>query len=261
MTDLGRTGADPTSPEEDLGDPIDDPDGDDQNVKVTLPPDQDEGLEHAGGVGPARACKAALAEATQRAPSRNTASDRIMGDAAHCPGTSDHCSGNAFDLTHDPGRGCDAHALIEGLRQRRDPRVKYLISKRRIWNPSISMDWRPYTRPNPHETHAHVSIHGRARDDTSPWWGGGGDGGGGGGKTRCPVPHHPQLKQGAKGEIVRHLQDLLSRSGHAAAVDGDFGPGTLRAVRSFQQAKGLGVDGIVGPRTWGGVHEVVNEHI
>jgi peptidoglycan hydrolase-like protein with peptidoglycan-binding domain/GH24 family phage-related lysozyme (muramidase) len=52
------------------------------------------------------------------------------------------------------------------------------------------------------------------------------------------------------GADVRSLQEALRRTGAAITADGIFGPATDRAVRQFQQARGLVVDGIVGPRTW-----------
>lgn len=119
---------------------------------------------------PAPACKAALAQATALWPNRNRASDGICGDARHQARVSDHNEGNAFDLTHDPAGGCDAHRLVQGLVDRRDPRVKYVISNGRIWNPNVSPDWRAYSGENPHTKHAHVSIHATARDDTSTWF-------------------------------------------------------------------------------------------
>lgn len=58
------------------------------------------------------------------------------------------------------------------------------------------------------------------------------------------------LKIGARGEAVVKLQRELSRLGfYKGNIDGIFGPLTARAVRSFQQANGLLVDGIVGPQT------------
>jgi lysozyme len=60
----------------------------------------------------------------------------------------------------------------------------------------------------------------------------------------------PVLKLGASGKAVERLQRALTAAGHATAVDGDFGPGTKRAVRAFQAARGLVADGVVGPATW-----------
>ena len=36
----------------------------------------------------------------------------------------------------------------------------------------------------------------------------------------------------------------------SGGYDGDFGSGTLAAVKKFQKEKGLTVDGIVGAKTW-----------
>ncbi len=60
----------------------------------------------------------------------------------------------------------------------------------------------------------------------------------------------PTLKQGAKGNAVKRLQRALAAAGQDIATDGDFGPGTDRAVRAFQAAHGLPADGIAGPATW-----------
>lgn len=58
------------------------------------------------------------------------------------------------------------------------------------------------------------------------------------------------VKRGDKGPVVRAVQQQLAARGWRLAVDGDFGPGTDKVVRQFQSEKGLGADGIVGPRTW-----------
>jgi lysozyme len=64
------------------------------------------------------------------------------------------------------------------------------------------------------------------------------------------MAEQPVLKKGADGNAVRRLQKALVAADHACAVDGDFGPGTERAVKAFQAARGLTADGVVGPATW-----------
>lgn len=47
------------------------------------------------------------------------------------------------------------------------------------------------------------------------------------------------------------VQHLLTHQGYPVTADGVFGSGTTTAVRALQSARGLTVDGIVGPATWG----------
>ena len=60
------------------------------------------------------------------------------------------------------------------------------------------------------------------------------------------------IRLGDEGEDVRDVQARLSALGHRIEPDeaGRFGPSTEAAVRAFQQARGLVVDGIVGAGTW-----------
>jgi putative chitinase len=65
-----------------------------------------------------------------------------------------------------------------------------------------------------------------------------------------PSLSHPVLKQGDSGPDVFDLQNALIDAGFRVSVDGDFGQHTDEAVRAFQAANGLTVDGTVGARTW-----------
>lgn len=59
------------------------------------------------------------------------------------------------------------------------------------------------------------------------------------------------LKKGSVGFAVSAVQWKLNASGHDLVIDGDFGSKTVAAVRAFQKANDLEVDGIVGQVTWG----------
>lgn len=60
------------------------------------------------------------------------------------------------------------------------------------------------------------------------------------------------LRKGTKGADVKALQQLLIANGFdcgSAGVDGDFGSATDKAVKAYQVANGLEVDGVVGANT------------
>lgn len=57
------------------------------------------------------------------------------------------------------------------------------------------------------------------------------------------------LKRGDTGEDVALLQNMLRDLNYNISIDGIFGRGTQQAVRTFQLANGLVVDGIVGYNT------------
>lgn len=67
----------------------------------------------------------------------------------------------------------------------------------------------------------------------------------------APEPTKLTLRTGSRGEDVRILQENLRQLGFLNdAADGIFGTNTNAAVRSFQKAQGLSVDGVVGAGTW-----------
>jgi peptidoglycan hydrolase-like protein with peptidoglycan-binding domain len=58
------------------------------------------------------------------------------------------------------------------------------------------------------------------------------------------------MQAGYSGAKVRAVQSQLNESGYGLTVEASSGPATYSAVCSFQNAKGLEVDGIVGDNTW-----------
>jgi peptidoglycan hydrolase-like protein with peptidoglycan-binding domain len=66
----------------------------------------------------------------------------------------------------------------------------------------------------------------------------------------------PLLKQGSDGDVVKHLQQVLTNGAPGKwvttpqGIDGKFGPHTKQSVEAFQAFGGVTIDGIVGDHTW-----------
>lgn len=137
---------------------------------------------------PWRAAKSLLrlrAQIDAQAPGRLRTSDGTVGDTAHQSRKSDHnpwivdgLKGvvTAMDITNDPAQGCFSDALARSLVRSQDPRIKYVISNRRIANSSPqgghpAWAWRPYGGASPHDHHVHVSVRSDKAlyDDEADW--------------------------------------------------------------------------------------------
>ena len=114
---------------------------------------------------------AVLRQATALKPKRKKISDGLLPSAAHLKQnpTSDHNTGFAVDLTHDPVNGIDCKVFFEKLKE--DKRVKYIIFQGKIWSVERASEGnREYDGSNKHNKHLHISIKEGAGKDTSPWF-------------------------------------------------------------------------------------------
>ena len=69
----------------------------------------------------------------------------------------------------------------------------------------------------------------------------------------------PLLFKGCKSVFVKVLQLLLNYYGGCELdLDGDFGPRTYNAVKAYQKANNISVDGVVGKETW--THLLILDH-
>jgi peptidoglycan hydrolase-like protein with peptidoglycan-binding domain len=66
----------------------------------------------------------------------------------------------------------------------------------------------------------------------------------------------PTLREGSTGEVVRHLQQVLTNGASGqwnttpGTIDGNFGSQTKASVMAFQVWGGVSSDGVVGDQTW-----------
>lgn len=195
-------------------------------------------------------------------PGRKKDSDGTIGNAEHSARSSDHNPDvdgvvKALDTTHDPAHGFDSYSFSDMLIANRDPRIKYVISNRRIASGAAGpypWIWRKYTGKNKHDHHNHVSVRKEARyfDDATPWQ-----------MTGAPVKGAPsivaaatayvppkrKLHSGSTGKDVEYLQRMLG----VRPVTGKFDAATLSRVLAFQQKYQLTTDGVVGPQTWAAI--------
>jgi len=111
---------------------------------------------------------AVLRQATALRPKRLKVSDGLLPSVAHQKQNpqSDHNTGFAVDLTHDPKHSIDCFDIYEKLQT--DKRVKYLIFHGKIW--SAKNGESRYTGINQHNKHLHISIKENCGKDTSPWF-------------------------------------------------------------------------------------------
>lgn len=207
-------------------------------------------------------------------PNRDKSSDGSIGDAEHASRSSDHNpwvhDGNgqpivtARDFTND-NPYLDSHKLALALVASKDDRIKYIIDHNKICSGTgqkqTAWAWRPYPTPpnrNPHDHHVHVSVKEQQKyfDDERPW-----DLSGMGSVPQTdagappPIPkpnRYAILRIKSTGSEVSRLQSLLNSKMPTVklVVDSEFGPATEKAVKAFQQSKGLVSDGVVGVYTW-----------
>lgn len=132
------------------------------------------------GWRPARSLTVLQGQIDARFPNRSRITDGFIGDANHLNTTSDHNPWygpgivTAGDFTHDPLRGFDIDRFTDELVASGDPRIKYIIANRLIFdfrkqfNPG--WQWLPYFGSNPHTSHVHLSVVASPLCDSTALW-------------------------------------------------------------------------------------------
>lgn len=223
-------------------------------------------------------------------PGRSKVSDGALGDTAHSSRVSDHNpdAGNvvrAIDVTQDDPFDTStpsddvAEALAEFLRAKKDPRIKYVIWRGRMFSSYkvgkvAPWTWRPYHGPNGHFHHVHVSVQpGGVGDDGRPW-----------GFTR-PGNHPPvsrkwipfgpnfttdQAITTKNGELVEvtEVQMILTALAHdwhapeldPGPIDGQYGPRSQAAIRGFKRRM-IVLQHATGQQAWPSTDATVNGNV
>lgn len=210
-------------------------------------------------------------------PGRDKTSDGWLGDPRHSASGAPENGGSK----HNPNRrrvvcardidnsGIDVARLVACAIKH--PATRNVIYNRRIRSKGYAGGLKVahvYRGANPHDKHVHIDIEMtvQAENDGQPWgyYRGGKSkpvvavagrkpstsGVPAGGMTKMPTLRRNPTKRRA---AVKTLQRALSRVGFSvgrAGPDGQFGAATHTAVRAFQRRYRIGVDGVVGPKSW-----------
>ena len=236
----------------------------------------------------ARALDVLRQQINTASPDRDKRLDGTIGDLAHQQGYSEHNPNSAgvvraIDITHDPKNGVDGDRLAADVIAELDRRgVKaYVIWRGRIRSTYVAKGvWRTYRGSNPHNHHVHISYI-SGYDSTKPW-----DLSRGGQLVvnsdvpavkapPWPLPDGHLIYLNPKRYATWHDGQGNDTTGRAAikqwqermiergwdlgkfGADGYYGPTSADVCKSFQEEKGLAVDGIVGPLTWSRTWEAV----
>ena len=169
------------------------------------------------------------------------------GNPVAPPGTSNHQTGLAIDI-EDP-RGWEPYLMKYGWNPlsgdpphfnyegggTTDIRGKSILAFQQLWNknnPNDKIDEDEGFGPQTEGALNQSPANGFAK---APW----------DDKPRVLKLSQPRME----GSDVVRLQEALKKAGIDVGVDGEFGPGTDKAVKELQQKKSLTTDGIVGPKT------------
>jgi len=181
-----------------------------------------------------------------RWPQRPRRLDGWIGDDWHQQRKSDHNANDrdtvdATDTDSAQTGDTPIHVPTVIASMLMHPSTHYVIHRGRIMDADDQFKPRRYTGKNRHDKHIHDSIRQTAKAENSTT----------GYKFILKPMSWGILKRGSKGRQVKELQAYLIGHGYALRMDGDFGPATEKAVRSFQIKHRIENDGIVGPETRG----------
>lgn len=178
-----------------------------------------------------------------RWPNRDRRTDGWIGDASHKAQASDHNPDKrtgvvrALDIDKD---GIHVPSVLASIMIH--PSTNYVIHAERIYRRGDQFKPRVYGGSNKHYSHIHDSIMHSPGSENN--------------KTEFTILKYGtttwkgrMLRLEVTGWEVKELQALLNAYGFSLALDSSFGPNTDSAVRQFQRAMGIGVDGVVGPIT------------